>query len=115
MSSRSFLITVAVAVLISMPAEAQTTLWSGTFTAERQTHPSGAVDVGYRFGLHGEISDDSLFEYRGVAYGIRHIGIVATSDEAPILLFGLRGRTVWARSCRTARLFRSALTTGCSH
>ena len=73
---------IVVAVLvISSPAEAQTTVWSGTITAERFTYPSGGVEVGYRVDRYGEVSDDSVFEYDGVAYGLRHIALFTPLDS----------------------------------
>ena len=75
------------ALIVSLPAAAQTTLWSGTLTVEAFTFPSGTVLLGYKYGEYGEIDNDGLFEYDGVVYGMREIAIV--DDEDRDLIFGL--------------------------
>lgn len=77
-------------LIVGMPAAAQAIFWSATLTAERFVNPDNQtlVQIGYRRGVFGEVSDDSFFTYRGVSYGIRHAAILV---EPRVLILGIQG------------------------
>jgi hypothetical protein len=86
-------------LIVSLPAEAQTTLWSGTITTESITLPSGTVIVGYNAERFGEISvEPAVFEYDGVAYRLIELLLVKRRDEAPLLALGLYDPALGSRT-----------------